>query len=499
MAELLFPLQFKRQFADSLDPDSRFGTVTELNSYLSDPARYIGQVVTCDEREGKVFVLNVARDAWIEIGGTDSLSGTYVETSDFDALKSVVDVISGGYLKENDVLALIASADHVEQSDFGVLDTKVENLSSNLESNITNLETSIANITASLGDVNSSQIQQLSSFIEQNSVLALQNQTEISTIINDEFVSSETAWSSDKTLSVISNISGSGELIAENIIQLQELNAANVAMSAQILQVISNSQTISGDLDTLENITSLVDGELEQLATKSHSISGDLDLLEATVANISASLEQNTLVQIAVLSGAIDGNTSDIDGLETSVQDITSTLDNLIKDSSTGTDIIWSSNKISNEFLNTNSNVSSLESSMTALSGQIDSLPDINDSIISGGALWSSQKIVDNLENELSFIKDVTSNYTENGNVIVYDDNEEKYKRTNVRVEEIAPVSGNVGFDCINITPSSVPVSGNVGLLSQLESNDLYIDIRDGKYFLVLHIAPGIQKEIEFV
>jgi hypothetical protein len=52
MMALDFPLQFKRQFSKSLDVDSTFATKAELDAYLNNPLRYIGQIATCDEVEG---------------------------------------------------------------------------------------------------------------------------------------------------------------------------------------------------------------------------------------------------------------------------------------------------------------------------------------------------------------------------------------------------------------------------------------------------------------
>lgn len=66
MSELLFPLQFKRQYAEALDPDVTFTTVLELNNYLYDAVRYPGQIATCQEKEGYLFIMNNARNAWIE-------------------------------------------------------------------------------------------------------------------------------------------------------------------------------------------------------------------------------------------------------------------------------------------------------------------------------------------------------------------------------------------------------------------------------------------------
>ena len=66
MSELLFPLQFKRQYAGALDPDLTFTTEAELAAYLNDPVRYPGQIATCQDKEGYLFIMNNAREAWIE-------------------------------------------------------------------------------------------------------------------------------------------------------------------------------------------------------------------------------------------------------------------------------------------------------------------------------------------------------------------------------------------------------------------------------------------------
>ena len=65
MTKIQFPLQFKRQYSGDLDPDKVFETEEELNLYLTDPVRYAGQIVTCLEREGELFILNNSESAWI--------------------------------------------------------------------------------------------------------------------------------------------------------------------------------------------------------------------------------------------------------------------------------------------------------------------------------------------------------------------------------------------------------------------------------------------------
>lgn len=67
MAELLFPLQFKRQYSGSLDPDMVFATSAAMTTYLSDPIRYAGQIVSCLQTSA-VYVLNGSMTAWTALG-----------------------------------------------------------------------------------------------------------------------------------------------------------------------------------------------------------------------------------------------------------------------------------------------------------------------------------------------------------------------------------------------------------------------------------------------
>lgn len=68
-AKMIFPLQFTRQYKGPMDTDVLFETNTELQAYLSNDLRYGGMLVTCKEHEGKLFILNNAETAWIEIAG----------------------------------------------------------------------------------------------------------------------------------------------------------------------------------------------------------------------------------------------------------------------------------------------------------------------------------------------------------------------------------------------------------------------------------------------
>jgi hypothetical protein len=70
MAELQFPLQFKRQYSGPLDADLVFDTIVNKNTYLSSPLRYAGQICSCVEENGKIFILNNTLDEWVEINTT---------------------------------------------------------------------------------------------------------------------------------------------------------------------------------------------------------------------------------------------------------------------------------------------------------------------------------------------------------------------------------------------------------------------------------------------
>lgn len=74
MAYLEFPLNFKRQFADSLDADYRMNTA-QREAYLASPLRYAGQIVF-DTEEGKPYYLKADKTAWLPFGGGETIIGT---------------------------------------------------------------------------------------------------------------------------------------------------------------------------------------------------------------------------------------------------------------------------------------------------------------------------------------------------------------------------------------------------------------------------------------
>lgn len=76
MASLLFPLQFERQYSGPLDQDQVFTTTSDRLTYLTNPLRYAGQIVT-DLETNKSYQLNAAKNTWIELGN----SSTFIQSN----------------------------------------------------------------------------------------------------------------------------------------------------------------------------------------------------------------------------------------------------------------------------------------------------------------------------------------------------------------------------------------------------------------------------------
>lgn len=79
MAQQTTPLPYNIQRLYSLPFDSTdvVETLSGLTTYLSNESRYGGQIITCNEKEGSIFILNKTRDGYFEIsstGGTTNLS-----------------------------------------------------------------------------------------------------------------------------------------------------------------------------------------------------------------------------------------------------------------------------------------------------------------------------------------------------------------------------------------------------------------------------------------
>ncbi len=89
---LLLPISFRRQYAQPLDYDAVFETLADMQTYLSNPVRYQGQVATCLETS-KIYHLNTARDAWVEVSSVTNhsqLSNKNTETG-FQHVDSVTE------------------------------------------------------------------------------------------------------------------------------------------------------------------------------------------------------------------------------------------------------------------------------------------------------------------------------------------------------------------------------------------------------------------------
>jgi len=92
------PVQFKRQYAEALEADRVFSTNAEMQSYLTDPARYAGMFVSCLENEGVIFVLNNDKSEWLSV----STSSRYTNENE---VPITVGGIEAGFTFENKTIA----------------------------------------------------------------------------------------------------------------------------------------------------------------------------------------------------------------------------------------------------------------------------------------------------------------------------------------------------------------------------------------------------------
>lgn len=92
--------QRQRQFAGPIDADVVFETLNDMNNYLSRAIRYAGMMATCLEEEGKLFILNNAKDEWLEASNGDG------ETSEVNAFTSsdITVPVAVGEIKRGDVI-----------------------------------------------------------------------------------------------------------------------------------------------------------------------------------------------------------------------------------------------------------------------------------------------------------------------------------------------------------------------------------------------------------
>lgn len=68
MADFIFPIQFRRQFAGPLDIDMVFQTTSARNEYLTNPRRYAGQIVS-DLEAQSIYTLRPSLSEWVGVAG----------------------------------------------------------------------------------------------------------------------------------------------------------------------------------------------------------------------------------------------------------------------------------------------------------------------------------------------------------------------------------------------------------------------------------------------
>lgn len=71
--QVSWPIQFVRQYAKAIDPDTVFSTTAARIAYLSSPRRYPGQPAV-DLEQNVIYYLNAARDTWIEVWSTTNFN-----------------------------------------------------------------------------------------------------------------------------------------------------------------------------------------------------------------------------------------------------------------------------------------------------------------------------------------------------------------------------------------------------------------------------------------
>ena len=95
MANLLFPLQFKRQYAGPLDIDSVFETTADRTAYLTSPLRYAGQLAF-DKELSLFYYMSADLTTWVEMATaalvdiTKSAYDALVAAGTLDAAKRYV-------------------------------------------------------------------------------------------------------------------------------------------------------------------------------------------------------------------------------------------------------------------------------------------------------------------------------------------------------------------------------------------------------------------------
>jgi hypothetical protein len=120
---LLFPKQFEAQFAEPIAKYVSFDTYVEMQAFIVDaetaPLAYSGQLATCKDREGIVYILNEAEDEWLSNTTFDYITFK----TDSITIPNVYDSIQGGFYAGiyNDGikdLFIIYTSEGAEQGDY---------------------------------------------------------------------------------------------------------------------------------------------------------------------------------------------------------------------------------------------------------------------------------------------------------------------------------------------------------------------------------------------
>ncbi len=184
MSTLLFPLQIERQYGNPLDVHAVFKADSDMQTYLSNPLRYGGQVSACLEKNA-LYMLDSTKTTWLKVGdlseeqksklalilsdgdGSMFLSndGTYKKETNADWLVSntnnpayiknkpsiftqeevlagwdyILSQMAGTYAKQTDILALPIHT----HSNKGVLDLLKESVDGSLSYNSKKLLTGV--------------------------------------------------------------------------------------------------------------------------------------------------------------------------------------------------------------------------------------------------------------------------------------------------------------------------------------------------------------------
>jgi hypothetical protein len=95
MSKIIFPLQFERQYSGPLDVNQIFDLTADRVTYLTNPLRYAGQLVS-DLQDGKTYKLNSSLNAWDEVGSNlSSLTATNIFANNL----TVTNTVSASYFK----------------------------------------------------------------------------------------------------------------------------------------------------------------------------------------------------------------------------------------------------------------------------------------------------------------------------------------------------------------------------------------------------------------